>query len=375
MTTPSLSVLAAAPCTSSQTELAAEIVPSKQSLPENGSSIETPLSEKITVLLSTSPVGRHPDTDLIDEVIATMQYAEGVSECRLIIVCDGYRSENGDGVAFTESKYRAGIVDAKSAANYEEYKARLREKAASSSTMEVFELDSRHGFGFAVRAALPLVRTPYVFVMQHDRSIMRPANIRRLVAAMERDPARLKYIGLPTATTLGHKSHVLSKYGIHIEAHIADSDGLVLMPLIQWYDSAHVCETEYYRNFVFDPVRKLVARGGFIEDKFGQFQLADIRKRGVDVAHPEYGTFIAVGPASEFGEHIIGHLDGRDMRNGKKFRFVVPGAKSEAAEIAGDSANCSVEATVVAGSSDLDVPSIMGDDSQTEAALTSVVAA
>jgi len=47
--------------------------------------------------------------------------------------------------------------------------------------------------------------------------------------------------------------------------------------------------TEYYRNFVFGP-RKLVAKGGFIEDKFGQAQLKAIREKGVDAAHPEFGT-------------------------------------------------------------------------------------
>ena len=53
----------------------------------------------------------------------------------------------------------------------------------------------------------------------------------------------------------------------------------------------------------------LVARGGFIEDKFGQAQLADIRKRGVEAAHPEYGTFVAVGPLDDFGEKGMGRRE------------------------------------------------------------------
>ena len=32
------------------------------------------------------------------------------------------------------------------------------------------------------------------------------------------------------------------------------------------YDSTHLARTEHYRNFVFAPRSKLVARGGFIED-------------------------------------------------------------------------------------------------------------
>lgn len=333
-----------------------------------------PLGEKLTVILTTSPVGRHPDTDLIDEVIGSMQLVDGVHECRLIIVCDGYRCESGEGVAFTQPKYRVGIVDPASAANYEEYKARLRAKALASSTLEVLELESRHGFGFAVKAALEVIRTPYVFVMQHDRPILGRVNLPRLVAAMERDPARLKYIGLPSSSTLPHQYQVLSKYSLHLQPIFADPDGLQLVPLIQWYDSAHVCQTEYYRNFVFDPKRKLVARGGFIEDKLGQFQLADIRSRGVDVAHPQYGTFVAVGPACEFGEPLIGHLNGRDPRNVKKFRFVVPGANANSGDIAGAGA---VEAPGNLRSGDIgaDVHGASGGVADAQALMACAVAA
>jgi len=182
--------------------------------------------------------------------------------------------------------------------------------------LKVLELETRHGFGFAVRAALEHVRTKYVLIMQHDRPFTKRADVPRVLAAMEAHPERLKYVGMPTSTTVTHQSHVLSKYRIHIEPWQADDAGLLMMPLIQWYDSTHICEVEYYRKFVFGP-RKLVARGGFIEDKFGQAQLADIRARGVEVSHRDWGTFIAAG--SGFAEPVVGHLDGRDALNASKF--------------------------------------------------------
>lgn len=39
--------------------------------------------------------------------------------------------------------------------------------------VRVLELSDRHGFGLAVRVALKEVRTPFVMVVQHDRSFMR----------------------------------------------------------------------------------------------------------------------------------------------------------------------------------------------------------
>eukprot|EP00929_Paragymnodinium_shiwhaense_P102014 TRINITY_DN6521_c0_g1_i1.p1 TRINITY_DN6521_c0_g1~~TRINITY_DN6521_c0_g1_i1.p1 ORF type:complete len:574 (+),score=139.59 TRINITY_DN6521_c0_g1_i1:134-1723(+) len=300
-----------------------------------------PLKDKLTILLSTSPVGRHPATDLIEEVIGSMSLAKGIEDCRLIIVCDGCRTENGNGVVFTEPNYRQGVVDSKSFADYQEYKKRLHTLAAKSSRMEVLELQERNGFGFAVKEALKHVKTQFVFVMQHDRSIMKPVDIPRLVAAMEANLDRFKYIGLPTSTTIGHQYHVLSKYNIRIEPVTADDDGLQFLPLIQWYDSAHICQVEYYRNFVFGP-RKLVAKGGFIEDKLGQAQLAAIRKDGVEAAHPEFGTFIAVGPPSEFGERVVGHLDGRDCNNASKFMFA--GSAASAPPPEGRPASSSPEA-------------------------------
>mmetsp|Transcript_8558 Transcript_8558/g.18982 ORF Transcript_8558/g.18982 Transcript_8558/m.18982 type:complete len:759 (+) Transcript_8558:46-2322(+) len=300
------------------------------------------LCERLTVILTTSPVGRHPSTDLIDEVLGSMKLADGLVSCDMVVVCDGYRRENGEGVAYSEPKYRSGIVDAESAKNYEAYKAVLRKRMAGTTApaIRLLELESRHGFGFAVREALRLVRTPYVLVMQHDRPFTRRADIPRLLAAMEAAPSRFKYVGLPTSTTHGHQYHVLSKYGLRIEPVTADARGLQMVPLIQWYDSAHLCEVEHYRSFVFGP-RQLVSRGGFIEDKLGQTQLADIRKRGVAVAHPEYGTFIAAGDG--FAEPCVGHLDGRDALNVSKFKFVK-------AEAPAGTDRRSIEAALRAGS-------------------------
>ena len=59
--------------------------------------------------------------------------------------------------------------------------------------------------------------------------------------------------------------------------------------MIMWHDSTHFASSEYYRSFVFGRRRRLVTKGGFIEDKLGQEQGLDLRKEGWD-AHERYGT-------------------------------------------------------------------------------------
>jgi len=61
--------------------------------------------------------------------------------------------------------------------HYVEYKRRLGALCAagegSFANSELLELDERQGFGFAVKAALPLVRTPLVLVIQARRGDQR----------------------------------------------------------------------------------------------------------------------------------------------------------------------------------------------------------
>jgi hypothetical protein len=139
--------------------------------------------------------------------------------------------------------------------------------------------------------------------------------------------APMHYVGLPTTTTLGHAQKMASKYHLFVErapyvrhapaspawkaaaAAAAASDRgstsdeagarqqLRFVPLLQWYDSTHICATSHYRDFVFGwrgppgAGKRLVAKGGFIEDKLSQAQLAEIRAHGME-AHAAWGTFL-----------------------------------------------------------------------------------
>ncbi|CAK0852394.1 unnamed protein product, partial [Prorocentrum cordatum] len=189
-----------------------------------------PLRERLSVVITTSASGRDPSTEMLDRVLDSLQLAAGTLACDTVIVCDGYRCAVGQGAATAPPKYRAGIVDAASAANYEIYKGALRRRERAGSDAEpalrLVELGARCGFGHAVRAALEHVKTPYVMVVQHDRPFTRAVDISRVVQAMAADRQRLKYVGLPTADTVGHAAEVLSKYDVRVEPVDVDDAGL-----------------------------------------------------------------------------------------------------------------------------------------------------
>jgi hypothetical protein len=300
-------------------------------------------------------------------VVRSLALVDYLPACPKLIICDGYKVRD-------KSKFRSGEVTEERASAYLKYKLALRELTETPGSIFdgalLLELDERMGFGFAMREGVPLVTTPYMIVVQHDRNFRGSFDLLRLVAAMRRHRSWLHYVGLPTARTIKHAPAVLSKYRLRLFPVVADVHGagapsartedaahqlaldrlvadaagpaaaahaaaahaadgaaqtapddsaarMKLVPMVQWYDSTHVASTAYYRRFVFDRRAKRVAKGGFIEDKLGQQQLKVILERGM-AAHASYGTFILDDGNPE---PVVSHLDGHDPRNAEKFVF------------------------------------------------------
>ncbi|KAJ1454465.1 hypothetical protein M885DRAFT_566220 [Pelagophyceae sp. CCMP2097] len=264
------------------------------------------LEDKLTVVISTSPTRTNPSTLLIEETVGSVRHhAPDLTKCPTIVICDGYKVK-------PEPRYRSGQVTAEGGVLYEEYLNKVRKLKFG----RVIVCKERQGFGFALKHALEYVKTPYVIVIQHDRNFIRDVDVEQVVRSMEANSSWLKYVHFPTSSTINYARLMLSKYGLRIERRVAG--GLELWPLLQWYDSTHVCEVAHYRGFVFRG--DLVKKGGFVEDKLGQHQLAHIRTTGL-AAHAEYGTFVVDAQ----GEPVVAHLDGHDRLAYRKFKFVDPG--------------------------------------------------
>jgi len=82
---------------------------------------------------------------------------------------------------------------------------------------------------------------------------------------------------------------------------------LSLTPTVFWYDNIHVCETNHYRDFIFDPEYKMVVRGGFVEDKVSQVIRKNLERFGLREGHSRFGCFLL---DDHSGMYFTGHFDG-----------------------------------------------------------------
>lgn len=135
-------------------------------------------------------------------------------------------------------------------------------------------LPKHHGFTYAVKAALPEVKTNYVMVIQHDRDFCREFSLEKVINAMEVD-TDIKMVSLMSTTTINHAMKQFNKELIKKETlkwaltPKYDEPGCKLIPLLFWYDSTHIASVKYYNEFVFHP-KRFLKHGGFIEDELGQ---------------------------------------------------------------------------------------------------------
>lgn len=341
------------------------------------------LEDLLTIIVTTSPIKSNPSTELLERVFDTFFHGghDFALKCRKVIICDGCR-EKSDGVskrhANPKQAMRNGIVDSEQLESYKEFKAALRRLCASAppdspfSKAEVEELESRHGYGFALRHALRnCVQTPYVIVIQHDRTFMRPCPIAESVRTMWHHP-NIKYIGMSMRSNLMYRDIFLGKYGRSFMGEMAscilrppelcldsnlygpdshstqnmDYSGqeklrenisalmetyrtsqqnvdhvewmrsnslpagkwqLSLTPTFFWYDNVHICETAHYRDFIFDPRYKMVVKGGFVEDKLSPVIKKTVERLGLAQGHARFGCFLLDDHSGMF---FTGHLDG-----------------------------------------------------------------
>lgn len=102
--------------------------------------------------------------------------------------------------------------------------------------------------------------------------------------------------------TVQYTSHFKS-----VDVEIEGQQQLSLTPTLFWYDNTHVCETSHYRDFIFDPKYKMVARGGFVEDKLSPVITRSVERLGLREGHSKFGCYLLDDHSGYF---FTGHLDG-----------------------------------------------------------------
>lgn len=382
-----------------------EVVVDPELLAKQQALANRPLSELLTIIVTTSPIRSNPSTEMLEHTFDTFQFAgeEFAFDCKKVIVCDGCRvlEEVQGNNASTDpnappkiriyangkQNLRNGVATMDQLKNYTEFKAALNKLCDEADAADVkspfrntkvVELEERHGYGFALRHALRhCVETPYVCVIQHDRNFMRSTPIREVVNAIICDPQQqIKYVGVNMKSNLMYYDIFCGKYGkramdefktlilrpkeLCLDADLYGQDGLSveemasafkknrsksmqalrdgyrgshqnlnhlewldsrkgkecqsdgctqlsLTPTLFWYDNTHIVETAHYRDFIFNPKYKMVARGGFVEDKLSPVITRNVERMGLKNGHGKFGCYIL---DDHSGVYFTGHLDG-----------------------------------------------------------------
>jgi hypothetical protein len=344
-----------------------------------------PIEQLLTILVTTSPIKSNPSTELLERVFDTFTMGgyNFAYKCRKVIICDGARQKDErttQKYSNTKQAMRHGLVTSAQNELYELFKHSLRRLCEDAKGLEppslftnttVHDLSSRHGYGFALRHALhECIDTPYVIVIQHDRTFMRPTPIEEALDAMWNNDC-VKYTGFSMRSNLCYRDHFIGQYGRAYMDEMAecilrppellvdasrygpnsestkkmecDSEKLrdniaavienykkchqnieyeewlethpptptkhqlSLTPTFFWYDNVHICETKHYRDFIFDPRYKMVVKGGFVEDKLSPVIKKTVERLGLTDGHSRFGCYLLDDHSGMF---FTGHLDG-----------------------------------------------------------------
>ncbi|GAW19644.1 hypothetical protein ANO14919_091330 [Xylariales sp. No.14919] len=290
--------------------------------------VATPPTDLVTLIITTSPTPSAPSTDLICNILSSFKlHCPALLSCRVIVVFDTY-DRIGECM-----RLKKGQVTADGARAVELYKMNVKElilkewypetagtaapqallhsqalaefgspclvenhvALSTSQTHDgrvtFIEPQARLGFGLAVRSALRMATTPYVWVQQHDWPLVRDIPLDALLDVMrasEADSAApVKYVCLPAVRMLSYatSAHVvpfpaLRALTAELKRDFATSrpEAVVpLTPLFFWHDKPHVASTAHYLSRVF-PTRLAIARGDFIEDHIGQRARAQMKE-------------------------------------------------------------------------------------------------
>lgn len=190
----------------------------------------------ITVIVTTSPATLHPSTDHIEQTIESIRAQ--LPDAEIIIVCDGVRPE--------QEKLRA---------QYEEYQHALfwLTNFGWHNVVPLRLEDWAHQAG-AVRAALELVTTPLVLVVEHDTPLKEtPIDWAGICAFVQTGEANLVRFHHEAEILPDHEGLMIDHATRDAEVWCGPEEGYHDLPLrrtMAWWQRPHVASARFYRERV-----------------------------------------------------------------------------------------------------------------------------
>jgi len=272
---------------------------------------EPVLSEKVTLIMVTSPILSHPSTELMERVVSSFSLVSCLSSCHMLILADG--------VKCGKFRPKRGVVPQDMVSNYKTYLDRLDDLAKKAdinsvwSRTKVIRMPEHLGFGHVVLHGLKIAMTEYVMVLQHDHPFSIPFSIGPVIRFM--DMTNSNYVSLPISTVWRHVNRCSSMHQIELRAKAVPFGTGRFIPILFWYDGTHIARRESYIKLVFEGENALPI-GHFIEDTFSQWVMCRLRE-DYDTWFPIFSMYL-YQPDLGKEEALIFHLDGRNYRTDKE---------------------------------------------------------
>ncbi|KAL7621745.1 hypothetical protein AAE478_009072 [Parahypoxylon ruwenzoriense] len=337
------------------------------------------VSSLLTVIITTSPTPSAPSTELVSAILSSFRiHCEALLSCRVIVVFDTY-----DRIA-PRARLKKGYVTPDGARCFDLYRQNvkrlvLKELGLGSGSdmlnlivgqgeaefgyngvetnfvsfstartadgrVTFVEPSKRLGFGLGVRSALRLTETPFVWVQQHDWSLVSDIPVKALLDIMQitgsDEGTPIKYICLPSVRMLSyavsaHVLHfpVLRELTASLKRNFVTDSGIniPLTPLFFWHDKTHIASTEHYLTRIF-PTRLSMMRGAFIEDTVGhrarnQMKEGAWTKWASWLFYPDEGQRLCL-------RHLQGRTwEGTERESEKKALWIARNRKPDTAEL------------------------------------------
>ena len=155
--------------------------------------MDFPLSKYLTIIITTSPVKSNPDTQMFQSVLKSFELVKGLSSCRKLLVCDGYKvSSEG------EYRFKKGLINPDCVSNYKQYIQNL--KLLEIENCRIIERQDRFGFALNLLHCLEIAETEFVLVVQHDQTFMRSVDMEEIIGVMNRKND-VNYVGFLSSST------------------------------------------------------------------------------------------------------------------------------------------------------------------------------
>lgn len=192
----------------------------------------------ITVIVTSSPTTMHPSTEHIETTIDSIR--AHLPDAEIIVVCDGIRPEQ-ERLRDQYEQYQHALFGLTNFRWHNVVPLRLEEWA--------------HQAG-AVRAALELVTTPLVLMVEHDTPLKETSiDWKGLCAFVESGEANLVRFHHEAEILPDHERLMLDHATVVKRGHLigpgpAVYDDLPLRRTIAWWQRPHIASTRFYREQV-----------------------------------------------------------------------------------------------------------------------------